>query len=258
MREQLEAFREEAEVSTHLPAFEDIEQRGRARRRRRHHRTAIVAVAATVLAGTGFWATLHTDPHTVRPADAPTSPFDRIMFIGVEQPPTVTFDWPNTWSSTGWGAANRTDRARNLARFAAVVVERVAKDPCRISRGAPDFRPTATDPQQLAHQLASMARVRVVQAPAPDDRFGLPGIHLRLQGTGPACGGGGDPLRRFVAYQDDAAVGGWPDPLGTADVWVVDAGEHMVLVEAVTGTRVSARDAETLAQVLDSVEIEPS
>lgn len=256
MHERLEAFREEAEVLTPVPAFEDIEQRGRARRRR--HQAVVGALAASVLAATGVWATTVGQPSRTLPADSPASPLVEVMFMGVEAPPTVTFDRPDSWTWDSWGTVNRAGRARNVARFAAVVVERVAKDPCQISRGIPDYRSTTTDPQRLAAQLASMARVRVAQEPVPDDRFGLPALYLQLVGTGPACTREADPRRRFVAYQDFADGGGWPDPLGTADVWVVDVGDHIVVVEAVTGARASSEDRHTLSRIIDSVEIPPA
>lgn len=254
MLERLEAFREEAEVLTPLPAFEDIEQRGRARRGRRR---TLIAATASVVALTGFWATsLGQTPGTL-PAAAPPSPRAEAIFFGVESPPEVTFERPSGWTWDAWGTDNRATRAGDVARIATVLVKRVAKDPCQISRGRPDYRPTTSDPQRLATQLASMARVRVVEEPRPDDRFGFPGLYLQLQGTGPACTREADPRRRFMAYQDLADGGGWPDPLGTADVWVVDIGRRLLVVEAVTGQRVSSDAREALLQVLESVEITP-
>jgi hypothetical protein len=255
MLERLEAFREEAEVLTPLPTFEDIERRGRARRGR--HRTLIGAAAASVLALTGLWATSLGQTTETPPADAPSPARAEAIFF-IESPPEVTFERPSGWTGEGWGTDNRAIRPGDVARIATVVVKRVAKDPCQISRGIPDYRPTTSDPQRLATQLASMARVRVVQQPRPDDRFGFPGLHLQLQGTGPACTREADPRRRFMAYLDFADGGGWPDPLGTADVWVVDVGEHLLVVEAVTGQRVSSDTREELLQVVDSVEITPT
>jgi hypothetical protein len=259
MRERLEEFREVAEHQFELPAFHEIEQRGRARRRRR--RTAVGALGAftaSLVAVTGLWTTKVTDPATTPAVDPSASPAAELLFFGVDAPPTVTIDRPEGWTWAGWGTDNRATRARDVARFATVVVKRVAKDPCQISRGIPDYRPTTSDPQRLAAQLASMARVRVVQEPVPDDRFGFPGLYLQLQGTGPACTREADPRRRFIAYQDFADGGGWPDPLGTADVWLVDIGDHIVVVEAVTGARVSSADRDALFRVIDSVEIRPA
>lgn len=256
MLERLEAFREEAEVLTPLPTFEDIERRGRARRDRR--RALIGAAAASVLALTGFWATRPGQITETPPADAPPSARAQAIFLGIDSPPEVTFERPSGWTGEGWGSDNRAIRPGDVARIATVVVKRVAKDPCQISRGIPDYRPTTSDPQRLATQLASMARVRVVQEPRPDDRFGFPGLYLQLQGTGPACTREADPRRRFMAYLDFADGGGWPDPLGTADVWVVDIGRHLLVVEAVTGQRVSSATRDELRRVVDSVEITPT
>ncbi len=65
----LEAFREEAERPTRLPAFELIEAAGRARRRRRHAIGG--AVAACLLAATGFVATTTGDTPDPQPAEDP-------------------------------------------------------------------------------------------------------------------------------------------------------------------------------------------
>ncbi len=68
----LEAFREEAERGTPLPAFELIEAAGRARRRRRH--AVVSGVAACVLGVSGLLAATYDDSPGPQPADGHLAP----------------------------------------------------------------------------------------------------------------------------------------------------------------------------------------
>lgn len=254
-----EAFREEAERLTEVPAFEPIEQRGRQLRRRRQ--AFVGSVAASVLAVTGILVAMGDEPRTQRPAE-PAPARDEVIFLGVESPPDLTYERPADWENLGIGTESGEWHERNVAQFEATVAVRVAKDPCQVSRGALDFRTAATEPAPLAAQLASMARVRVLLGPVPDDRFGLPALHLRLRGTDPACtrddGGGMAGVYEpggFVAVQSRSSGGKWPDPLGVADLWLVDVGDQVVLIEAVTGRQVSAENRATLEGILDTVTI---
>lgn len=254
----LKAFREEAELRTAVPAFEQIEQRGRVRRRRRQ--AAIGSVAASVLVVTGMiLVAVRGEPRTQPPTAPKESPVPvNVDFTGMDSPPKVSFVVPPDWVYMYFGAGHVANRGRDVGYFGAVVAERVAKDPCQHSRGPLDFRPAATEPAALAAQLAALPKVRVDLGPVPDDRFGLPTVHLRLLGTGPACtptqGGykGG-----FVAFQDIYQGGSWPDPLGVADLWLVDVGDKVVIVQSVTGRETRPENRDSLADILDSVVITP-
>ena len=95
----LEAFREDAERLTRLPAFELIEAAGRARRRRRHAIGGVVA--ACLLAATGIVATTTGDTPDPRPAEDPA-------------PRALATPWPGPTMTTRGGGDLRVPPWRSL------------------------------------------------------------------------------------------------------------------------------------------------
>jgi hypothetical protein len=209
MLERLDAFREEAELRTPVPAFEVIEQRGRSRRRRR--RAVIGAVAASVIVVTGLLATTGGQPpesRTANPTTPDVTPYPQWMRMVTlpsgtyaMQPfadpaaPVVHVEVPPRWNA--WEGPNRFEGLRPagednsealgethwLVGLVAVEVRQIATPAC----GTTDMAGRGAD--ALVRALTAIPRLQLSEEPERTQRFGHVATHLSFEDTGmtPAC-----------------------------------------------------------------------
>jgi hypothetical protein len=267
MRELLDAFREDAERVTPVPAFEPIEAAGRTRRRRRH--AVGGALAACVLAATGFVLVADSDDTTPQPAErtdesSRVTPYPGSRMTTLEKGtyqfelgpslPAVRFTLPSGWNS--WLGPNRSPdlvpgqqgSGQNVDWYVGLLVldiQSIAQRGCSMRNVGGD------DPEDLVQALANAADLRVTSGPERTVRFGRPVTHVRLE----------EQARSSQCLNDVllvAAEGSGITYLGrgtTYDAWVVDAGDRPLLVWA-TWTRGTPRaEVDGLLGVVDSIEV---
>lgn len=273
----LEAFREEAEQHTRVPAFETIEAAGRRRRLRRH--AAVGAVAACVLGVSGLLAATSGDSADPQPAEDSDesslgTPYPVMTNTTLEAGtyvldpskdtslPPVRFTLPAGWNS--WLGPNRfaglddvaTDGSRTnqevlvqdpewLLGMVFVDVKWIARPGCVMT----DL--TGDGTTALVQALTAVPRLTVTSGPESTVRFGHPAVHLQLreQGRGDAC------PQDTVMTTAEAAV----DYLGrgtTIDAWVVDVDGRPLLLWAAWTARTPSAEVQDLLGVVDSVELE--
>jgi hypothetical protein len=269
----LEAFREEAEQVTRVPAFELIEAAGRARRRRR--RAIGGAVAACVLATTGLLATTTGDTRGPRPADqhpdSLVTPWPGPTMTTVE-PGTYEFRYspiagshlvhvtvPRGWNA--WLGPNRfegLDRrvteegedneetlgdARWYAGLLPLEVHWVAQPGC----GA---QVVSNDAPALVRGLERLPGTQVTEGPTATMRRGHPAWHLRLRsvGTTPTCS-------RDSALATTQGAVGIGERGHQYDAWVIEAGSSPLLLWAEWSPTTPERDVAELLAMVDSVEL---
>jgi hypothetical protein len=272
----LEAFREDAERLTRLPAFELIEAAGRARRRRRHAIGGVVA--ACLLAATGVVATTTGDTPEPQPADDPDPRSQATPWRG----PTMTtvkagtYEFHTSASPTtnvvavtvprGWNAWRGPNRFAGLDREPtelADVNERIlADDPAWYAgllvmdvrwvaqRGCTYADTADDDASSLARALARMPGFRVDSGPTSSTRDDHPAQHLRLSGLGslPECAG------EVALHTTHGPIGGGGTE-NVYDIWVIDTGVTPVVVWAEWDHNTPSRDVADLLGMVESVEI---
>jgi hypothetical protein len=271
----LEAFREEAEQVTRVPAFELIEAAGRARRRRRH--AVVGAVTACVLAVTGLLVGTDRDRGDPQPAEDGTSevtPYPGARMATLREGtyelmpphhsrPVVRFTLPAGWNS--WVGPNRFEGlgdqvsdhvgANNKVLeqdpewylgLLFMEVEWVAQRGCTMT----DLK--GDDTASLVQALTEVPRLRVTSGPEDTVRFGHPAVHLRLEEQG----------GRVECLNDslfNAAVNLGVTYLGrgtTYDAWVIDLDGRPLLMWAGWTARTPDAEVRSLLGVVDSVEIQ--
>lgn len=272
----LEAFREEAERTTPVPAFELIEASGRARRRRRH--TVVGAVAACALVVTGLLVGTEGGRGDPQPAEDPDDtslvtpyPGGRMTTLPEgtyemrpphRSQPVVRFTLPAGWNS--WVGPNRfeglsdrvTDRAGSnnevleqdpewLLGLLFLDVEWLAQRDCTMT----DLRGDGTT--SLVQALTKASRLRVTSGPEDTVRFGHPAVHLRLQQHGRVGGCFNDKLLNAAVNLSLTYL----ERDTTYDAWVVDLDGRPLLVLAVWTGRTPSEEVDDLLGVVDSVQI---
>lgn len=272
----LEAFREEAEHTTRVPAFELIEAAGRARRRRRH--AVVAAVTACVLGTSGLLAATYGDRADPQPAGDPDDvslarPFPVGTMTTLPEgtyeldpfntgQPTVRFTLPGGWNS--WVGPNRfeglsdgtSDQAGSnedvlergpdwVLGMLALHVEWLAQPGCTM---AEMFREDTTT---IVEALTRIPGLEVVTGPERGVRFGHPVVHLRLreQGRADEC-----PNQAYLNAYPTAQV----NYLGrgtTYDAWVIDLRGRPLLVWAAWTRDAPEDEVDDLMGVVDSIEL---
>lgn len=269
----LEAFREEAERGTPLPAFELIEAAGRARRRRRH--AVVSGVAACVLGISGLLAATYDDSPGPQPAEdtsLPTPyPGARMTTLAAgtyelepahRSQPVAQFTLPPGWNS--WVGPNRfeglSDEVSDFSGANNEVLEQdpewylgllflevewIAQPACTMTDMKGD------DTTSLVQALTQVPRLRVTSGPEDTVRFGHSAVHLRLQEQGGTGGCLNDSLF-------NAAVNLRVNYLGrgsTYDAWVIDFDGRPLLVWASWTARTPRAEVNDLLGIVDSVEL---
>lgn len=270
MSERLfEAFREDAERLTEVPAFEVIEQQGRALRRRRH--AVIGAVAAMALAVTGVVATTAGEPRTQQPAGPgvpSVMPFPSFEMTTLAEGtyevapsvsparPLVRFTVPEGWNA--WQGPNRfegigavgTDNEDVLdmtdwyAGLLVLEVEWIAAPKCdRADIGE-------VDAAGLVRALTKIPHLKVISGPDRMTRFGYSATHLRLRSreSAPGC-----PEFTFSTIMNDS-IGLQGDGI-THDAWVIDVGDRPFLVWATWTRRTPRAEVDDLQSIVDTIEV---
>lgn len=278
MSEQLlEAFREEAEQHTRVPAFESIEAAGRRRRLRRH--AAAGVMTACILGVSGLVAGTVGDSTDPQPAEDPdetsrTTPYPVMTNTTLEagayefRPskdtslPAVRFTLPAGWNS--WLGPNRfaglddlaTDEGRTngelLVQDPEWVLGMVALDVKWIAqRGCTMTDLTGEDTSALVEALTAVPRLTVTSGPESTVRFGYPAVHLQMreQGRGRSC------PQDSVMTTAEAAFG-YLGSGTTIDAWVVDVDGRPLVLWAVWTARTPNGEVQDLLGIVDSIELE--
>ena len=270
----LEAFREEAELAVELPALEEIERRGWSRRR--HHQAVIGAVAASVLAATGFMATqgAETRPQPAEDVErffSSATPYPANAMVTLHAGtyvlttsldglrPAVRFTL-----TAGWNAGTLPERFEGLSDRVTyngeVNTRLVEAGPGLESPHAPlDVQWVAqrgcsdvevTDAASLVQALTHVPGLRVISSPVSAVRLNHPAVHLRLREQGSQSG----PCWRRSILRSAAYGYLMHDEPGTVyDVWVVDADDRPVLVGGTWTRRTPGTEIDSLQGILDTI-----
>ncbi|MEO5663442.1 MAG: hypothetical protein ABIR39_09165 [Nocardioides sp.] len=259
-----EAFREDAERLTEVPAFELIERQGRSLRRRR--RAVGAAVAASVLGLTGFLAIGDETPEEPLPAEDPepsslVTPYPGPTMTTLEKgtyefaSPPVRFTVPPGWNA--WMGPNRfegmgpqvTDNEKVLDQGGVdwyvglflIELDRMTGRDC-ISVDVFDHSTPA-----FARALARIPGLDVTSGPESTVRFGRPAVHLRL------CANAEETcpwiLRTPLGYASGVEAG------NTYDAWVVDLDGRPFLVWAEWTRKAPNAEVRALLAIIDTIEI---
>lgn len=278
MSEQLlEAFREDAEQHTRVPAFETIEAAGRRRRLRRH--AVVGAMTACILGVSGLVAATDSDSTGPQPAEdsdetSRWTPYPTMTNTTLEAGtyvldpsrdtslPSVRFTLPAGWNS--WLGPNRfaglddvaTDGGRTngdlleqdpewLLGMLALDVRWIAQEGCVMT----DM--TGEDTTALVEALTTVPRLAVTSGPERTVRFGHPAVHLQLreQGRGRSC------PQDSVMTTAEAAFG-YLGSGTTIDAWVVDVDGRPLVLWAVWTARTPNGEVQDLLGIVDSIELE--
>ncbi|KRF34715.1 hypothetical protein [Nocardioides sp. Soil805] len=269
----LEAFREDAELTTPVPAFDLIERAGRARRRRRYAVTG--AVAACVLAVSGLLAAQGAAPSSPQPAEhtesgvtpwpgptmttLPAGTYEFASSVGPYSP-TVRLTLPRGWNA--WEGPNRfeglgrqvthdaKDNERVLTRadwYADVrllQVQWIAQRGCTMA----DVREGGTS--RFVQALTHTPGLHVVQGPTSGTHAGHAAVHVRFRVPDgvPSC------LREFL-FQATPGPIGLGDPGEMHDAWVIDVDGESFLVWASWTRRTPPAEVDALLGIVDSIEL---
>lgn len=273
----LEAFREEAERVTAVPAFELIEAAGRARRRRRQ--AVVSGVAACVLGVSGFLAATHGDSPGPQPAEDPDDtslarPYPGLTMTTLEEGtyelrpsrdpalPAVRFTLPPGWNS--WVGPNRfeglSDRAADQGKSNGEVLDQdpdwllgllvldvkwLAQPGCAMTDLAGDDTPA------LVQALTRVPRLEVTSGPESTVRFGHPAVHLRLREQGPTATCLNDTFINGALSAGITYLGRGT----TYDAWVIDLDGRPLLLWATWTHGTPGDEVNDLLGIVDSVEI---
>lgn len=268
------AFREEAERTTPLPAFELIEAAGRARRRRRQAIGGMVAVC--LLAATGLVASQESGSPNPQPGDdadsrssatpwpGPTmttlaqGTYDLTPFADVHLP-AARVTVPKGWNATQWGpdrfaglgpaGSDNEGALESSAWYAALVVTEVNF----LTRRNCDFvNLMGASTEEVLAALSRLPRQEVTSGPDATTRFGRPAAHLSLRETrsAPQC-----PQGTML----DGAEGriGQLGLSGTYELWLVDVEDEPLLVVAGWTRNAPSAAVEELLAMADSIELHP-
>jgi hypothetical protein len=272
----LDAFRDEAERCTPLPAFEPLEAAGRRRRRRRH--AAVGVVAACTLAAAGFLAAPDNDSGEPRPADDSerssfVTPYPIYEMVTLQAGtyevtpapgssfPVVRFSVP-----PGWNAGYSPERFEGLDEVATYDAEvnkaLLAQDPdWYVTVLGLDVRWVAqrqcsdvdvTDAASLVRALTNVPGLEVTAGPEDTVRFGHPAVHLRLRDQDrqpPSC-------RRETILRD--ARGNYLAHFErgtTYDIWVTDLDGRPAMFAALWTRGTPHAEVDAALGILDSVEL---
>lgn len=255
----LREFAERAQGLVRVPDLAQIERRGRDQRRSRV--AGVGSLAAALLAVGGWLGAGALDQDRTDPAEDPRSepplylegdgatlePGTYRLWVsadGTRQAAVVTT--PPGWRR--WLTPIRTAGNSGAAMVLVSRIHAVVEDACEsVYTGKTDIPPN--DSQALVTALAAMPRFRVVQPPAPDDRFGHPATHLRVASDRTTCRAG-----TFQLWTTDLGFLPAEESSLRLDLWVVDLGEHVVLVAGgwIPGTPGWA--VAEMREVIDSVE----
>jgi hypothetical protein len=258
---QLQLFARRAERCVVLPDLDSLVHRGVVRRRRTRGIVAVLVAAAVAVAGVLLGTRLDTraqDPirppepqpaWTFRPGDGTQALEPGTYRIESDPSWTAWVTVPEHWSS--WLGPVRQDDDGGEVAVLVLEVSAVTNEACQLD--VADMTPVGSDPAALVQALQVLPRHRVTMAPSPDDRFGLPATHLRLEASTRArC-----PYREFPLFRS----GDWrvesAGPHNRMDLWVVDVAGQVVLVVATTAEAATDRAREELAAVVGSIRLEP-
>lgn len=271
--QQIREFGMRARGQVSLVDWEELE--GRAGRRTRRQRVLVAAAAACVVGVTGYLANTDRVPSVDLPARQPdhnvsqdgshgagTYPFPDSLATESLPLPAGAYDLLISYEPfapmarftvpAGWLAGDHPYRGADGAQaiFAVFAPEAVTTTPCRVL--ATGMTPLDGDPASVTAALAAVPGERVVLAPEPDRRFGLPVTHLRLQETAAAhCPNGDYHMFKAAAAGYVSATG---RPGMTVDFWVGSSGGYPFVVVAATqpGTPTGVR--QELLGIVDSVQ----
>lgn len=262
-----EAFREDAERLTEVPAFGLIERQGRSLRRRR--RAVGAAVAASVLGLTGFLAIGDDRSDEPRPAEDPepsslVTPYPGPVMTTLEEgtyelaSPRVRFTLPPGWNA--WIGPNRFEGMGPQIRDNEAVldqggidwylgllfieVDRMTQRGCR-SRDVSGLSTAA-----FARALTHIPGLDVISGPESSVRFGRPAVHVRLeQSTDPGC-----PwfFRTPFGYTGGSE---YAEFRYTHDAWVIDVDGRPLLVWAEWARLAPPAEVQDLLAIIDTIEI---
>lgn len=274
MSERLfEAFREEAERLTELPAFELIERQGHARRRRRQALVATFAacVLAVVVTVAGIVALAGGTPRTQQPTspDTPTvSPFPVFAMTTLAEGayqlapsvnpsrPLVRLTVPPGWNA--WQGPNRfegigpagsdNDVALDMTSWYAGVlvleVEQMAAPACS------KVSVRRADADGFVEALAGIPHLKVIDGPDRTTRFGHPATHLRLQQRVAPI----DCAEFTFSTLINPAIG--LDDVGAKhDAWVVEVEDRPFLVWATWTPGTPREEVDDLLAIVDTIEV---
>lgn len=268
----LEAFREETERATPVPAFELIETAGRRRRHRRHAATGVAAACALVV--TGLLAGTGQDRGDPQPAEAPSSLATPWPGPTMTTLPEGTYDLtpladvalpaarvmiPDGWNAAQWGpdrfagvgpaGADNEQALRDSPWYAGLValeVNLLTRSNCAWV----DFM--GADLGEVLAALEDLPRQEVASGPDEVTRFGRPAFHLSLRETrrAPQC-----PQGTML----DGAEGriGQLGLGGTYELWLVDVEDKPLLVVAGWTRDTPSPVVEELLAMADSIELHP-
>lgn len=263
----LDAFREEAEHTTRVPAFELIEAAGRARRRRRH--AVGGALAACVLATTGILLVTNDPSAPPQPAEQkddtslvtpyPGNQGQRLdegtyeFELADPALPDVRFTLPPGWNS--WigpnlfeGYRDQEPRGKDEEWYLGLLILDVRSI---AQRGCSTTDLTGKDPAAVVQAFTRAARLRVVSGPDRTVRFGRPTTHLRLQEQAPS-GGCLDSVLLFGAEGSGLTYLGRGT---TYDALVLDLDGRPLVVWASWTRGTPQAEVDALMGVVDSLEL---
>lgn len=270
----LAAFREEAERTTPVPAFELIESAGRVRRRRRHAIGGMVA--ACLLAATGFVVSQVGGSPEPQPAEDSEPRSSATAWPGptmttldegtydltphaVLQLPAARVTVPDGWNAAQWGpdrfagvgpaGADNGKALRDSPWYAGLVVIEVAML-TRSNCAWVDL--TGADTEDVVSALTTLPRQEVTSGPDDTTRFGRPAVHLGLRETRrePQC------LRGTMLDGAEGRIGQLGLG-GTYDLWLVEVEGEPLLVAAGWTRNAPNAVVEELLAMADSIELHP-
>ena len=269
MHELLDAFREEAELHLEVPTFDDIEQRGRSRRRRRQ--AVIGAVAASVIAVTGFLATAGGQPpesRTANPTTPGVTPYPTGRMVTLTpgtyelQPfadpaePVVHVKVPPLWNA--WEGPNRfegisagSDNSEALGRTDWLVGLVVLDVTGIAARQCGRAEPTRGGAGALVEALTQIPRLRLIGEPEQAFRYGTRATRLRLEDRGmtPAC----PQNLLFETATSDPIYLHQAGDVYTA--WVVETDAGPLLLWSVWTKDAPQTEINALVHMMDTIEL---
>jgi len=264
------------------PAADLTTIRQRVRRYRRRRGAAIATGLAAAVVATGLIVSPRLDSQTAPapgPADqtpsgyeeeAPSvldccTPSDQPLRAGGEYlvdpmlaktSRTVSFVVPgNGWSHFGaW--TNKGHDLHSTAELLITDVESVPRDPCDMSQGWRNG--PGRSPLRLAHMLAGMKDLSVLQQPTQGRQLGYPAVHLRLQGRprtelsdcndGNLVLWGGGEQRNMVSGQHHTGH--------IHDLWLVAVGDEILAIEQTWFADTPASTLTELRQLAGTLSID--
>lgn len=274
-KDLLEAFREQAELTTPVPGFDLIEAGGRARRRRRY--AVMGGAAAFVLAVSGLLAVTSDTDRDVQPAEHPDTsgvtlwpgPTMTTLRAGTYEfaasvgpySPAVRLTLPPGWNA--WHGPNRFEGLGSDVTYDEKVNEHVlSQDPdWYVDLLQLDVRWIAQRGCTMAHvqdrglpgfvrALTHAPGLEVVQGPTPGTFSGRAAVHVRFKVPSgvPTC------LGQLLLQAEDGPIG-LGDPGTVHDAWVIDVDGESFLVWASWSPHTPPGEVDALLGIVDSIEL---